>query len=100
MTSKRVILTLAMVASFAWIAGSTSQAEAGRRFGIRFGHGHHGNHRNHGNWGHHGGHYDWHDTSHYDWHPGEYVRHRNHYHYVPGHWDYHRTGHWDYHYRH
>ena len=46
---------------------------------------------------HHGGHYDWHDTSHYDYHPGEFRRHRNHYHYVPGHYDFHETGHWDYH---
>jgi hypothetical protein len=37
----------------------------------------------------------WHDTSHYDYHPGEFVRHRNHFHYVPGHYDYHETGHWD-----
>jgi hypothetical protein len=44
-----------------------------------------------------GGHSDWHDTSHYDYHPGEVVRHRNHYHYVPGHYDYHETGHWDHH---
>jgi hypothetical protein len=37
----------------------------------------------------------WHDTSHYDYHPGEVVRHRNHYHYVPGHYDYHQDGHFD-----
>jgi hypothetical protein len=37
----------------------------------------------------------WHDTSHFDYHPGGYVRHRNHYHYIPAHWDYHEDGHWD-----
>ena len=42
-----------------------------------------------------GGRSVWHDTSHYDYHPGEVVRHRNHYHYVPGHYDFHETGHWD-----
>lgn len=42
-----------------------------------------------------GGGRTWHDTSHWDYHPGEFVRHRNHYHYVPGHLDYHHTGHWD-----
>jgi hypothetical protein len=41
--------------------------------------------------------HSWHDTSHYDYHPGGFVRHRNHYHYVPGHYDYHQTGHWDHH---
>jgi hypothetical protein len=54
-------------------------------------------------YGGHGGYHDhhyrgrrtWHDTSHYDYHPGEFVRHRNHYHYVPGHYDYHEDGHWD-----
>lgn len=46
---------------------------------------------------HWGGHYDWHDTSHYDYHPGEFVRHGNHFHYVPGHYDFHETGHWDHH---
>ena len=47
-------------------------------------------------------HYDWHDTSHWDYHPPSYVRHYDHYDYVPGHWDFHRTGHWDRHrgYRH
>jgi hypothetical protein len=47
-----------------------------------------------GGWG---GHSDWHDTTHLDYHPGEYVRHRNHYHYVPGHYDVHEDGHWDHH---
>ena len=42
-------------------------------------------------------HYDWHDTSHWDYHPGEYVRHGNHYDYVPGHYDWHQDGHWDRH---
>jgi hypothetical protein len=44
----------------------------------------------------HGGYRVWHDTSHYDYHPGEFVRHRNHYHYIPGHYDWHEDGHWDY----
>jgi hypothetical protein len=44
-----------------------------------------------------GGHAHWHDTTHLDYHPGEVVRHRNHYHYVPGHYDVHEDGHWDYH---
>jgi hypothetical protein len=48
-----------------------------------------------GGWG--GGHAHWHDTTHLDYHPGEYVRHRNHYHYIPGHYDVHEEGHWDYH---
>jgi hypothetical protein len=47
-----------------------------------------------GGWG---GHSHWHDTTHLDYHPGEYVRHRNHYHYVPGHYDVHNDGHWDHH---
>src|SRR5262245_38282711 len=38
-----------------------------------------------GGWG--GGHSHWHDTTHLDYHPGEFVRHRGHYHYVPGHYD-------------
>jgi hypothetical protein len=41
-----------------------------------------------------GGH-AWHDTSHYDYHPGGWVRHWDHYDYVPGHYDYHPSGHWD-----
>lgn len=44
-----------------------------------------------------GGHADWHDTTHLDYHPGEYRRHRNHYHYNPGHYDVHEDGHWDHH---
>lgn len=48
-----------------------------------------------GGWG--GGHAHWHDTTHYDYHPGEFVRHRNHFHHVPGHYDLHEEGHWDYH---
>jgi hypothetical protein len=47
-----------------------------------------------GGWG---GHLHWHDTTHLDYHPGGYVRHRNHYHYVPGHYDVHEDGHWDHH---
>jgi hypothetical protein len=47
-----------------------------------------------GGWG---GHALWHDTTHLDYHPGEFVRHRNHYHYVPGHYDVHEDGHWDHH---
>lgn len=45
-----------------------------------------------GGWG---GHAHWHDTTHLDYHPGEFVRHRNHHHYVPGHYDVHEDGHWD-----
>lgn len=48
-----------------------------------------------GGWG--GGDAHWHDTTHLDYHPGEFVRHRGHYHYVPGHYDMHEDGHWDYH---
>jgi hypothetical protein len=48
-----------------------------------------------GRWG--GGHAHWHDTTHLDYHPGEFVRHRGHYHYVPGHYDVHEDGHWDHH---
>ncbi len=47
-----------------------------------------------GGWG---GHSQWHDTTHLDYHPGEYRRHRNHYHYSPGHYDVHEDGHWDHH---
>jgi hypothetical protein len=43
-----------------------------------------------------GGH-TWHDTSHWDYHPGGFVRHYDHYDYVPGHWDFHQEGHWDHH---
>ncbi len=50
-----------------------------------------------GGWGGGRGHAHWHDTTHLDYHPGEFVRHRNHYHYVPGHYDVHRDGHWDHH---
>jgi len=35
-----------------------------------------------------------HDTSHLDYHPGGFVRHGNHFDYLPGHYDVHRTGHW------
>jgi hypothetical protein len=47
-----------------------------------------------GGWG---GHAHWHDTTHLDYHPAEFVRHRNHYDYVPGHYDVHHDGHWDFH---
>jgi hypothetical protein len=50
--------------------------------------------RGYGLWG---GHSHWHDTTHLDYHPGGFVRHRNHYHYVPGHYDVHHDGHWDHH---
>ncbi|HUG19187.1 MAG TPA: hypothetical protein VMM56_09435, partial [Planctomycetaceae bacterium] len=66
MTSKRMLLTVAMVAGFALIAGNASTAEAGRRGGYHRGYGHQGHYGNHGqwgNWGGRGGHYDWHDTS-------------------------------------
>lgn len=45
-------------------------------------------------------HNSWHNTSHYDYHPGQFTRHRNHFHYQPGHYDWHRTGHWDTHLHH
>jgi len=48
-----------------------------------------------GGWG--GGHAHWHDTTHLDYHPGEFVRHRGHYHYIPGHYHVHEDGHWDEH---
>jgi hypothetical protein len=54
--------------------------------GGRHGHGHHGH-----------GHHQWHDTSHYDYYPGGYVRHYDHYDYVPPHYDWHQEGHWDHH---
>lgn len=47
--------------------------------------------------GYRGGYRTWHDTTHLDWHPGGYVRHGNHYDYIPGHYDVHHDGHWDYH---
>ena len=31
----------------------------------------------------------WYDTSYWGYHPAEYVRHGNHYHYIPGHYDRH-----------
>ncbi len=67
--------------------GRTHHRRHYRSYPSRSYHGHGG--------GYHGGGHVWHDTSHYDYHPGEFVRHRNHYHYVPGHYDYHETGHWD-----
>lgn len=44
-----------------------------------------------GGWG---GGSTWHDTTQLDYHPGEFRRHRGHYHYVPGHYDVHEDGHW------
>jgi hypothetical protein len=99
---------LAVVLAFTTFSSSPAKAEvgvhlAGPGYHIDFGRSHHHD----GYYGHHRrvayGFYGgdcyrgsrWHDTSHYDYHPGEFVRHRNHYHYVPGHWDYHETGHWD-----
>jgi hypothetical protein len=70
----------------------------GGGYGYRSGYG--GGHAYRGFYGGHGGHrshYDWHDTSHYDFHPGGYVRHYDHYDYVPSHYDFHREGHWDRH---
>jgi hypothetical protein len=52
--------------------------------------------RGHYDW-HDTSHLDWHDTTHYDWHPETYIRHRDHYDYVPGHYHLHREGHWDFH---
>jgi hypothetical protein len=64
-------------------------------------HGHHGRghsyHGGHGGWGGHGSRYFWHDTSHWDCYPGGYVRHYDHYDYIPPHYDFHREGHWDRH---
>jgi hypothetical protein len=76
----------------------------GRRSAFSSGHyrsGYHGGyfrgHVGHGH-GHHGhGHHRWHDTSHWDYYPGGYVRHYDHYDYVPPHWDWHQEGHWDHH---
>jgi hypothetical protein len=62
----------------------------GSRFGSRF-----------GSYGHYypsypsRGRHVWHDTSHWDYHPGGFVRHYDHYDYVPGHYDFHDEGHWD-----
>jgi hypothetical protein len=101
--SRKRTAALAVAAGIGlWLAGG-SAAQASDPWGLGFriggtsiGFGHYGGY--HGYGGHHGyGHYDWHDTSHYDWHPGEFQRHRNHYHYVPGHYDFHSDGHWDYH---
>jgi hypothetical protein len=101
-----MILTLALVSVFvvaSWKAPDVKASDfglhfAGRGYHIDIGRSHHrlGYYGGYGG-GYHGGHYDWHDTSHYDYHPGEFVRHRNHFHYVPGHYDYHETGHYDYH---
>jgi hypothetical protein len=96
-TMIRFTLVALLAATFSLMA-SPGQAAG---FGIYFsGPRHHvdyGYHGYHGGWpGHHGWYGDrWHDTSHYDYHPGEFIRHRNHYHYVPGHYDFHPSGHWD-----
>ena len=79
------------------LAGRGYQVDIGRQ---HYGHDYYGGYRTarYGGYGdYYGGHSDWHDTSHYDYHPGEFVRHRNHYHYVPGHYDFHETGHLDHH---
>jgi hypothetical protein len=81
------------------VAGPGYHVDFGRahRQHVYYGRGHGG----YGGWpDRHHDHYDrgghvWHDTSHYDYHPGGFVRHYDHYDYVPGHYDYHRTGHWD-----
>jgi hypothetical protein len=107
-----MILTVALVTAFAFASWDAPAAKAGD-FGLHFaGPGYHvdigrTHHRRayrsgnrtlgYGRPGYYGGHHHWHDTSHYDYHPGELVRHRNHYHYVPGHYDFHETGHYDYH---
>jgi hypothetical protein len=97
-------VTLAAVFAFANLGAPAATASdfglhfAGRGYHVDIGRPHYGRgYRTHYGRSHHGGHYDWHDTSHYDYHPGEFVRHRNHYHYIPGHYDWHETGHWDYH---
>ncbi len=64
------------------------------RPGINYGYGRHSGH-GHGHHGH--GRHHWHDTSHWDYHPGGYVRHYDHYDYVPPHYDWHQEGHWDHH---
>jgi hypothetical protein len=97
------------------IGGRGIHVDIGRPHGGHYGHhssfygghsyrGHHGGHGRHGgshfyHGGHggHGSHYRWHDTSHYDFHPGGYVRHYDHYDYIPPHYDFHREGHWDRH---
>jgi hypothetical protein len=84
-------------------AGDFGLHFAGSGYHIDVGRAHYGNHYGgyrtvrYGLYGDgcYGGGHVWHDTSHYDYHPSEFVRHRNHYHFVPGHWDYHDTGHWD-----
>ncbi len=38
---------------------------------------------------------DWHDTSHLHYRPARFLRHGNHFDYVPGRYEIHRTGHWD-----
>lgn len=102
-------LIYASVAIAGLFLATSGTAEAGRlRFSFGGGHHHHGYHGGHGFYGghyghgHYGGVYSYptypryHDTSHYDWHPGGYLRHGNHYDYVPGHYDWHPTGHWHY----
>jgi hypothetical protein len=37
----------------------------------------------------------WHDTSHLHYRPATFIRHGNHFDYVPGGYELHRTGHWD-----
>ena len=85
------------------VAGAPLQADAGQfYFGIGGGSPYYGGYGSyyggHGGYG-YGGHSVWHDTSHYDYHPGGFVRHYDHYHYIPGHYHWHNDGHWD-HYGH
>jgi hypothetical protein len=109
---KRFTIIMGVIAMVVASAAFSSPAQAGD-FGLHFagrgyhidvGHAHHGHDYYDGyrtaryGYGGHGcytGRSVWHDTSHWDYHPGEYVRHRNHYHYVPGHYDFHDDGHWD-----
>jgi len=109
---KTLILTSVTLATITLFGTLTEESQAGD-FGIHFaGRGYHVDvGRPHARYGYYGsyyggrgwcphdvysGHRVWHDTSHYDYHPGEFVRHGNHYHYIPGHYDWHEDGHWDY----
>jgi hypothetical protein len=108
---KTIMFTLVTLATFTVFGNSGATAQASD-FAVHFaGPGYHvdvgrprygyyghwyGRYNDYGYGDYYGGGHVWHDTSHYDYHPGEFIRHGNHYHYVPGHYDYHPQGHWDY----
>ncbi len=81
---------IACVAVMGLMVASSAVSEAGHGYYGGHGYGGHGVYGGYGYTPH-----VYHNTSHWDYHPGQFVRHRNHYHYQPGHYDFHQTGHYD-----